>query len=149
TARGAARRDAPGRPDPPRLLPGREAPSPDSAAAEGPGGIETAVLAGVAGTRIRAGREPCLGGFRHRLRRAERVRGARRLAGTVPATDEIPDVDLAFPLDGDRPLRLADELVGQELHRRPGDLDPAGCSARFHPARGVHRVPPEVVQEPL
>src|SRR5262245_36935560 len=44
--------------------------------------------------------------------------------GSHSATDEIPRLDLAFALDRDRPPRLDDELVLEQLLGRPGDLDP-------------------------
>src|SRR4029079_7011282 len=67
----------------------------------------------------------------------------------APRAAEIPRLDLAFPLDRDPPARHALELVPDELVGRVGDLDPPGRPVRFHAARGVHRVTPEVVEEPL
>src|SRR4029078_10812207 len=65
------------------------------------------------------------------------------------ATDEVPGFDLAFALDRDRPSRLADHLVLDQFLCRTCDLDPPRSSVGLHAARGVHRVPPEVVEEPL
>src|SRR5204862_7959692 len=69
--------------------------------------------------------------------------------GIRSATDEVPGLDLALALDRDRPPRLADEIVLEQLLRCPGDLDPPRGPVRLHPTRGIDRVAPEVVQEPL
>src|SRR6187402_1153065 len=65
------------------------------------------------------------------------------------AADDVPGLHLALALDGDRPPRLADELVLEQLLRRPGDLDSPRGSVGFHAARRVHGVAPEVVKEPF
>src|SRR5262245_66393364 len=69
--------------------------------------------------------------------------------GVGSPTDEVPRLQVAFALHRDRPPRLVDELVLEQLLRRAGDLDPSRAPVRLHAARGVHGVPPEVVQESL
>ena len=66
-----------------------------------------------------------------------------------PCPDEVPGLHRALPLDLDRPTLRADELVLQQIVRRTGDLDLPRRPVRLHPARRVHRVAPQVVQEPL
>src|SRR5688572_29328197 len=65
------------------------------------------------------------------------------------ATDEVPGLDLALALDWDRSPRLADELVLEQLLRRPSDLDATRGPVGLHPTRRVYGVAPEVVQESL
>src|SRR5437764_5212612 len=69
--------------------------------------------------------------------------------GIHSATGEIPGLYLAFALDRDRPPPLTDEFVLEQFLRRSGDLDPPRGPVGLHATRGVHRVAPEVVQEPL
>src|SRR5262249_25365637 len=77
-----------------------------------------------------------------------RVVGSRYAPAIAPA-DEVPRLHLALALDRDPAPRLALELVGEQLVRRTGDLDPPGRSVGLHTARRVHGVAPEVVQEAL
>src|SRR5919109_1680026 len=72
--------------------------------------------------------------------------GSRADGGVDAPTDEIPDVHLALPLDGDRPPRLAHELVVEQLLRGTRDLDPPRGPVRLHAASSVHGVAPEVVE---
>ena len=61
--------------------------------------------------------------------------------------DEPPGLDRALALHVDEPDRLGHEVVAQELPRRARDLDLVGGPVRLHPARHVHRVAPQVVEE--
>jgi hypothetical protein len=65
------------------------------------------------------------------------------------STDEVPRLELALPLDRDRPAGFALELVCQQIVCRARDLDPARGPVGFHAAGRVHRVAPEVVEEAL
>src|SRR5688572_17615794 len=60
---------------------------------------------------------------------------------------EPPRLDLALPLHVHEPDRLGDEVVAQELPGRARDLNLVRRPVRFHPARHVHRVAPQVVEE--
>src|SRR3954467_14676508 len=59
-----------------------------------------------------------------------------RLGGVRSTADQVPRLDFALSLDRDQTSSLALELVGEELVRRPGDLNPPRRPVRFHPARG-------------
>ena len=52
-----------------------------------------------------------------------------------------------LPADVDHAARLELQGILQALVRRLGDLHPARDAVRFHPARGVHGVAPDVVDE--
>src|SRR5947207_13558515 len=67
--------------------------------------------------------------------------------GIRSATDEVPGLDLALALDRDRPPRLADQIVLEQLLRCPGDLDPPRGPVRLHRTPGLESVAPELVQE--
>ena len=54
-----------------------------------------------------------------------------------------------LPLTSIVPRRRADELILQQLVRRARDLDLSGRALGLHPARRVHGVAPEVVEEAL
>src|SRR5688500_14653734 len=62
---------------------------------------------------------------------------------------QVPHLDLALPLDRDRPPRLALELVAEQLVRRAADLDPPRRPVRLHAAGRVDSIAPEVVEEAL
>src|SRR2546423_6689467 len=77
-------------------------------------------------------------GARYDLWRPDRLPiGTGFAGGSHSATDEVPDVHRAFPLERDRPPRLADELVLEQLLRRFGDLDPPRRPVGLHTTRGV------------
>src|SRR5688500_14529485 len=66
-----------------------------------------------------------------------------------PRSHQVPGLHLALPLDVDRPPSPAGELVLQQLVRRSRDLDLTWGAVRFHAARRVHGIAPEVVEEAL
>src|SRR5688572_10703154 len=62
--------------------------------------------------------------------------------------DEAPRLDLPLALHLYEPERLDYEVVSQKLEGRARDLDRVGRPVRLHPARHVHGVAPQVVEEP-
>src|SRR5437763_4796266 len=79
--------------------------------------------------------------------RASTARGhARPRALRLSATfaDKEPCAHRALPLDLDRPARLAVELGADELIGRVAQVDPPRHAVRFHPARCVHGIAPNI-----
>src|SRR5437763_6137521 len=82
--------------------------------------------------------------------RASTARGhARPRALRLSATfaDKEPRAHRALPLHLDRPARLAVELVADELVGRVAQVDPPRDAVRFHPARCVPGIAPDVKHE--
>src|SRR5918994_450419 len=66
---------------------------------------------------------------------------------TAARTHEPPGFDRALALHLDEPQWLGGEVVAQELPGRASDLDRVGGPMGLHPARHVHGIAPEVVEE--
>ena len=73
-------------------------------------------------------------------------RSGRAGGGSLAAAEE-GGRDLAHALDVDQAAGLAFVVGRERLAGRLGDVDPAGQAVRLEPAREVHRVAPDVVDE--
>src|SRR5829696_52146 len=83
------------------------------------------------------------------VRQPRRGRSLRNRRAARARTHEVPGLDVALALDRDRAPCLELELAAEQLVRRARDLDPPRRAVGLHSAGHVHRVAPEVVQEPL
>src|SRR5206468_12178247 len=71
----------------------------------------------------------------------------RALGVGAAFAEEKPRAHRTLPLHLDRPARLAVELVADELVGRVAQVDPPRYAVRFHPARCIHGIAPDIEHE--